>query len=504
MSPARLPGTKTIQPIERCAFRSIARPACVLLACIRELCPSAVAKNKFRFVLVVLWACVPAFAQSASEVNIDLSQLGTPLAINHFALGQGGLSSDPMWADRMPEVRAVQPRIVRLFIQEYFDVMPEKGKYDWHKLDDAVSLIIQTGASPLMSIDIKPAALFPTVDESVTDPSDYGAWEALISAMVSHYKSRGQSIAFWEVANEPDIGENGGCPYKFTPEGYVRYYEHTVAAIRKADPDAKVGGPALANPESPILPALLKACQSRNIPLDFVSWHIYNSDPLAIRATIDRKKELLKKFPSLHPETILDEWNMSLSNPVTDPRFQPAFIAETAWQMKDAGLDYSCYYHIRDYHVDPAVFAKIMSARGTAGMTAWWNRMAQYDGLFDFQNHVRPAYFVFRLLSRLTGQRVALTSSDPQVHGFAAFDPFFDSWNIMLWNFSEQPRHVNLKFHGLTGTLRMHELELDALAPSDDENLRLRPMPAESLSPSSEVGVNLKPWDVLFWSLGKR
>ena len=27
--------------------------------------------------------------------------------------------------------------------------------------------------------------------------------------------------------------------------------------------------------------------------------------------------------------------------------------------MKDGGLDYSCYYHIRDYHVDPRRFVRL-------------------------------------------------------------------------------------------------------------------------------------------------
>ena len=31
--------------------------------------------------------------------------------------------------------------------------------------------------------------------------------------MVRHYKERGSGIRYWEVANEPDIGEDGGCPY---------------------------------------------------------------------------------------------------------------------------------------------------------------------------------------------------------------------------------------------------------------------------------------------------
>ena len=103
--------------------------------------------------------------------------------------------------------------------------------------------------------------------------------------MVRHYKERGAGIRYWEIGNEPDIGEDGGCPYRFTPENYLPYYQHTAAAILRADPDARVGGPAVANYRSPILPALMDFGASGKAPLHFVSWHIYNSDPSAVRRT---------------------------------------------------------------------------------------------------------------------------------------------------------------------------------------------------------------------------
>lgn len=80
-------------------------------------------------------------------------------------------------------------------------------------------------------------------------------------------------------------------------------------------------------------------------------------DPKAIRAIVDHVQGLLKKFPQLKPEIVLNEWNMHLTNPPLDPRFQPCFIAEAIWQMKEAGLDYSCYYHIRDWYVRLEQFA---------------------------------------------------------------------------------------------------------------------------------------------------
>ena len=393
--------------------------------------------------LLFLLVIFEALAQTRSaSVRIAANQRLGPLEIDRIALGQGGLSEDPIWQERAVEIRALHPRIIRLFVQEYFDVMPAKGRYNFASLDRSVDLIRAAGAIPLLSIDFKPKILFPVVDQDVVEPNDYGEWENLISAMVRHYKERGSGIRYWEVANEPDIGEDGGCPYRFKPDSYTRYYQHTVAAVLRADPAARVGGPALANWKSPILPALLEFCASGKAPLHFVSWHTYTNSPTAVRATIDGVKALLAKFPSLEPETVLNEWNMSLRNPPQDARFQPAFILETAWQMKDGGLDYSCYYHIRDYHIDPRRFVQFMSQKGTAAMARWWNRMPQYDGLFDYQNTMRPSYFAFKLLSRLGGERLSFESGDGSVHGFATYDPEYRSYNLLLWNFSDKPADV--------------------------------------------------------------
>src|SRR5579883_2436942 len=180
--------------------------------------------GKFSFFL----ACLAAFGQ---QLRLDLAAKTGPLEIDRISLGQGGLSEQPMWDDRANEIRMLHPRLIRLFIQEYFDLMPQPDRYHWETLDASVDLIRKTGATPLMNIDFKPKALYPVIDEKITDPSDYKQWDKLIYEMVRHYKQRGSNIRYWEVANEPDIGENGGCPYLFTPEGYARYYQHTVAAI---------------------------------------------------------------------------------------------------------------------------------------------------------------------------------------------------------------------------------------------------------------------------------
>ncbi|RJP31412.1 MAG: hypothetical protein C4527_08170 [Candidatus Omnitrophota bacterium] len=458
-----------------------------------------------RTLSVILFCLFSTLAYSQSQnamITVDFNQRLGPLEIDRFALGQGGLSEEPMWENRVAEIRALRPRLIRLFIQEYFDLLPARGRYHFDTLDRSVDLILATGATPLMCIVFKPRVLFPVVDQDIVEPNDFGEWETLIFNLVKHYKERNAGIRYWEIINEPDIGESGGCPYRFRPENYPRFYQRTVNAVLRADPDALVGGPALANSNSLILPALLDYCEQQKTPLHFVSWHIYSSDPLHIRSTIDNMKTLLKNYPSLKPETILNEWNMSLGNPSNDPRFQPCFIAETAWQMFDAGLDYSCYYHIRDYHVSFERFAQFMSPGGTAFMAKWWNRAPQYDGLFDFQNTMRPSYFVFKLLSRLTGERLALVSDHSTIHGFAAYDETYQLYNLLVWNFSNTAAHVDLACNNLPSDMIAVPIVLDAMTASNDENIRLRrERVMEIKREHATIRGLFEPYGVKFWSM---
>jgi len=460
--------------------------------------------------LLLLFASL-ALAQGTSvPITIDVHKGLGPMEIDRFALGQGGLSEDPIWNDRIPEIRSLNPRLIRLFLQEYFDVYPKKGIYHWNTLDQSVDTILAAGAHPLMCIAIKPKLLFPTINQDRVEPTSYAEWEELIYQMAKHYKERGSNIEYWEVANEPDIGEDGGCPSRFTAENYPRFYEHTAKAVLRADPTAKVGGPALATWRSPLLRALLEHCSSKKIPLHFVSWHIYNSKPLEIKDTILSVRKLLEEFPNLHCETILDEWNMSLMDPELDPRYQPCFIAEVAYQMFASKLDYSCYYHIRDYHVSMERFGRFMSPHGTLFMARWWNDMPQFDGLFDFQNVVRPAFFTFRLLSRLIGERLAVEPQPGEVqpHLLATLEPSRDRINVLIWNFalSAPPEvQVAIQFTGLEGQWKLWKTELDASTAGNDENQRLRRGADKDLSSGNpKFEIKLAPYEVSLITLEKR
>ena len=209
-----------------------------------------------------------------------------PRGDESYLAGSGRTVAGPDLHSRVAEIRALHPKLIRLFVQEYYDVLPAAGKYHFDTLDQSVDDIIEAGAIPLMTITIKPKVLYPKVDQDIIDPDDYGHWEQLIGAMVDHDKQKGLSGFYWEVGNEGDIGEMGGSPNRYTPENYTGYYRHTIEAVLRADPTAHVGGPAVAGWKSPILPALIAYCDKEKVRLDFVSWHIYKATPRPLKARL--------------------------------------------------------------------------------------------------------------------------------------------------------------------------------------------------------------------------
>ena len=454
------------------------------------------------FLLSICMVAVAHLQAQVTTVKVDFAKELGPMKMEQMALGQGGLSEEPMLASRVTELRALHPGVIRLFVSEYYNVLPGPGKYHFTTLDSMVTNILQTGAKPFMSFCLKPKQFFPVVDHDIVEPNDYAGWEQFVYDVVKHYLDKGAGIKYWEVGNEVDIGEDGGTPYRFKPESYARYYKHTTAAVLRADPTAKVGGPALASYKSPILPELLKVCSAEKIQLDFVSFHNYNNSPTAIRGQIEYVKNLVAQYPDLKTETIMNEWNVDLFNPILDTRFQPSYVAETIWQMKDAGLDWSCYYHIRDWYVSFETFSRIHSPEGTAFMTRWWNRQAQFSGLFDYQNNMRPAYYTFKLLSRLAGNKIAVNSTNDKVHGFASHDPKLRMHNMMLWNFSDKPVTIKINLANLPKDMQVRHIVLDATGAGLEENQRLRPDPFIKLKKGTEtINLKLEPWAVHYWSL---
>ena len=167
--------------------------------------------------------------------------------------------------------------------------------YDFTITDTIFDTLIAAHVRPLVEIGFMPEALsthpepyrhtFPKGDIFTGwtyPPKDEARWSELVLAYATHLAERyGHQTAnwLWEVWNEPDIGYWHG-----TPEEYDRLYDLTTAAIRKALPAAKVGGPeatGVSDHSEPFLRQFLEHCaRGKNAatggtgaPLDFISYH---------------------------------------------------------------------------------------------------------------------------------------------------------------------------------------------------------------------------------------
>lgn len=451
-------------------------------------------KNSVCSLLLVLLGTTLVLADSL-ELSVDFSKPDGVWDMPSLALGQGGLQSDPMIAPHIKELRVLRPRTIRIFLSEYYRIYPSHGVFDFSKLDRELDAVLDTGARPAIAVAMKPPVLFPVVDHFRVHPTDYTEWERLCEALAKHCRQKNYKVAVWEVGNEPDIGESGGTPQFFTKaEDYNTFYDHTVAGLLKGDPDAIVGGPAVASADSFLVEGLIKHCAEKGVPLHVLSWHAYTDSPARHAGNVAKQRARLAKYPQLQgTKLFISEWNMDLMRPNLHQGYQPAFVLETMRRFADERLDMAAYYHIRDCFVDPVDF-DWMSQGGLDFMAHWWNTMPQYSALFDHHGRVRPAWYAFRLLGQFDGPRFAVVGEQETLRAIAGQRA--NRKNVLIWRFEaggppEMEVKVNLRGQ-MGGNFRLVGLE----AGTTVNNLQVLRYGGIRDLEKTPLVVTLKPWDI--------
>jgi len=428
-----------------------------------------------------------------TQLTIDAGPTGEPLELWRHALGHGGVNSLPL-PDRVVDgVRKLRPRLIRIFIQEFFRVYGGSGRFDWSRLDPYMDALAATGAKVVAAITIKPRALYPEINQAQWRPRDVGEWQNVIRELVRRYSVQRRVVTHWEIGNEPDIGESGGCPYLITdPEAYGEYYGMTVRPILEAFPQAQVGGPAAAGIYSDIFAGLVPYCRRANAPLDFLSWHAYDSVPSAQAHHVRFARTLAAGFPGKQPALMLTEWN---KNPwaeaaIEEHAFEPgraAVVAATIIELLNAGLDWSFYYHIWDQVCFPQDFVPVFSPAGVAGMARHWNEVPHRLGLFGVGGEVRPQYFLYLMLSRLGRERLS-ARADAGIGVLAGREDGCVSVLIVNHAVAEQHGRVAvLRFSNLRpGLKRLTVYRIDEDRRWDEDALELRPTERRDASTGTE------------------
>lgn len=417
---------------------------------------------------------------SLKTVCIDAQNSVRPFAPAVQSVGHGGINTRPL-----PErvVQALQklrlPRI-RTFIQEYFNVYPQHGVFDFSLLDPYLESLHRTGADIVAALCIKPPVLFPRIDETLVMPNDPEEWKTVVKTMVYRYSVERPYITHWEIGNEVDIGETGGCPYRMANgKEYYAYYCLTVEAILEVFPDAKVGGPGLANSHSEILPEFVRCCAESGTKLDFVSWHSYSDNYSSVREQIQKTRELLTGFYGEdRPRILVTEYGPAFER-LSIPEqafsgYRAVNVAGLLFTAEEEQLDESYYYHVWDQTFYDPEFSTFF--KDPYIMQKHWNEIPHRFGMFSVDGEVRPAYFIYQLFHKLGSELLAVPKNPDRVWVCAARGTD-GSVSVMLVNGNEEDEAVELCFSGLSaGEVLVENYRLGDEKRWNEETLELIPV----------------------------
>jgi hypothetical protein len=252
-------------------------------------------------------------------------------------------------------------------------------------------------------------------------------------------RERGLKVADWEIGNEPDLYSTVRGDTSWTPERYCTVFRAQAAAVKAADPGARVAGPAVSGSAETAMPFLERFVELCGDAVDVLTWHLYPTGgdgsedaALASISQVDASVEHLrrvwsdaKRNPLGHqrkPRLAVTEYGLSWK---TDrPRFladQTAALwaAEAALRLARHGVDAAHYF----------------AYQGTG-----------FHGLLDNAGVPRPTYYAFRMLSDLQGRFVGVDSSHPRLWSHAVKDG--DRLHVLLLNTSTEPMRVELDSAG--------------------------------------------------------
>ncbi len=336
-----------------------------------------------------------------------------------------------------------------------YDETPDgKPVYNFSYADQIYDGLLANGVRPFVELSFMPNKLAAHellhafwYKQDISPPKDYAKWDDLITHFAKHLVDRygiGE-VAQWyfEVWNEPNLDFWGGNPRQPT---YFELYDHTARALKAVNSRLRVGGPATA--QAAWADAFIKHCVEQNVPVDFVSSHVYGNDKaedvFGTNENIPRNQMVCRAVKKVHeqikasarPELplIWSEFNASYKNEpeVTDAAYMGPWLADTIRQC-DGVVEMMSYWTFSDVFEEQGVVKEPFY--GGFGLEA-------EDGI------PKPAFAAFEVLHHLGDERLALDSDTALVTRKKD-----GSLVIALWNYAP-PEHAGdaktftLKFEG--------------------------------------------------------
>lgn len=199
---------------------------------------------------------------------------------------------------------------------------------------------------------------------NVTDPRELEEWltlvERLFVTLIEHYGA--EEVVQWpiEVWNEPNANFWQPVQGEDKELAYYQLYEATALRIKQVHPRLRVGGPATNGQGMHWLQRFIDYCSSREVPVDFISQHVYSSYDKVISGEF----VYMKLIPPGETVQLFEEINSQ----VRGSRLSDLPIYITEWNTS-----YSCIELVHDTALNAAYIAWVLThADHLADALAYW------------------------------------------------------------------------------------------------------------------------------------
>src|SRR5579864_499533 len=384
----------------------------------------------FFLILSILIAAVIR-AQStppAQTIEIDASAPGKPFPHfweKMFGSGRAILTLRESYRNDLRETKRITGfdyvRFHAIFHDEvglYDEDKDGKPVYNFSYVDQIYDGLLENKVRPFIELSFMPRklsadpkAIHPFwYKQNVAPPKDWNTWEQMIEGFTRHLVARygEDEVAQWyfEVWNEPNIDFWAGDPKEAT---YYELYDRTVRAIKRVSPRLRVGGPSTA--QAAWVDRFIRHTAEKNIPVDFVSTHVYgndlSTDVFGTKEKIPRNQMVCRAARKVYDQVkasarpnlpiIWSEYNASYMNEpnVTDALYMGPWLADTIRQCDGLGQMWSYW-----------TFSDVFEEQGVVKQPFYGG-----FGLLAVGGLPKPAFNDFAILHKLGDLRLP-TSSD--------------------------------------------------------------------------------------------
>jgi hypothetical protein len=242
----------------------------------------------------------------------------------------------------------------------------QKGQYDWSDYDGLTTDLEQRGLRAIYILDYSnplyetfvaatnpmTGQLDPAALASPQHPDSVAAFARFAAAAAEHFRGR---RVIWEIWNEPNISFWKPLP---NARQYADVAMATGRAIRAADPDATIIGPASSSFPWEFIETLFQAGALEY--LDAVSVHPYrrpDQSPETAKVDFDKLNKLIDRYapPARrgHIPIISGEWGYSSCTGGVSPEIQAAFLVRQQLANLMNGIPLSIWYDWKNDGPDP-------------------------------------------------------------------------------------------------------------------------------------------------------